>query len=156
MRLGAGPSKVLLTSTLAFVIAAVVLGGAADATPTVLVPIKHDRTPSSTGAAMRVSRAVVAPGGTVKVRVEAGMEMGVSYGLKFWVQVLTEGRWELAPFSPPGPWPEKLVKVRAGDGGPWQSVVVPADASGGTYRFKKAVTVDGHRRFVSASFEVRG
>lgn len=93
---------------------------------------------------------------SIKFRVEDRSDADTSFGPKFKVQVQSEGGWMLASFSPRGPWPQKISKLRSGESSQWQGLEIPADAVAGRYRITKEVQIAGHRRFIEASFSVSG
>lgn len=94
--------------------------------------------PPTLKARLKTDRESVAPAGNLRMRVENLGSKNISYGYEYRLQRFQDGSWVQ---QPAGPFFAGRLFAPAGTAGPCQGVRVAGDATPGTYRLVKRVTL---------------
>jgi hypothetical protein len=105
---------------------------------------------------IRTSPQPVEVGHRLRFRLENPGTQGISFGVNWSVDELSEGRWSPAPFGPKGPWTEQLLSLPPGARWSWQRLTIPETATPGLYRVRKPLGYAHGDRPCLAPFRVVG
>jgi hypothetical protein len=162
-RVGPSPLSLLALVFVSFVAAAEPQGTAAEVRsnsfcelPSASEVLKRvGDAPPARGIKLVLSKEEVKPGGVVKARLVNFDEEVATYGAEFKIQRYGPAGWKTDPSSPSGPWPRYLGKLQPGKAGRCYSFSVPADQSGGRFRFSTMVGLGAKQLEKTGEFRVR-
>lgn len=94
----------------------------------------------------------VPAGQTLQFRVDNIAGPTIVYGADYAIQECLNGVWVLAPFSPKSATRQRIRQRPSR--GRWWNAPISSTAESGAYRIRKAVQVEGRRRWLYGEFEV--
>jgi hypothetical protein len=109
--------------------------------------------PRSAVVRVTVTPDPIAPGQTLRFRLDDTGGRWLTYGADYSIQQCVAGVWSLAPFSPEI-FTRQLIHQLSGRG-KWWEARTPAEAEGGRYRIRKPVRYDGGGHWLYGEFEMR-
>lgn len=113
--------------------------------------------PETLQVRLALSRRVIPPDGTLKMRIENLGTTHIGYGYPYGLERYLDHHWQ--PVPGPGPFLLPLLGLQAGRAGVCQTVEIPKGAKPGLYRVRKGIQPDFGRpaeaKIVGKTFRIR-